>query len=49
LEKFKKNYETIDDFVVPGSFKELMEKHNYIMGSLVAFKKSEDNLKIEFK
>ncbi len=48
-DRFKATYEQLDDFIVPGSFVELEERHNYMMGTFVAFKKSEDNLKVLFK
>lgn len=49
LENFIENYEMDNDFIVPKSFTQILEKFNYVMGHIVCFKKAIDDVKITFK
>jgi V-type H+-transporting ATPase subunit C len=49
LPKFLATYELQDDFILPGSFTQLTERHGLVMGNVVGFRRSEDNIKLMFK
>lgn len=49
LESFSETYELQNEFIVPKSFVELTENYGYIMGHVVVFKKSAEDVRISFK
>ena len=49
IEDFAENYELENDFIIPRSFVELTEQYGYVMGHLIAFKKTTEDVKLAFK